>query len=70
MNERGGYRCVGKDPSDPVETSTMVTTTTSTARPTASPRVPCPRGYLFSEDSRRCVGTKFTTVLKVNQYIN
>ena len=56
VNERGGYRCV---PASELSASSSVAPnplTTTTARP--SPRIPCPRGYIFSDDSRRCIGDR------------
>lgn len=60
VNEKGGYRCV---PFSEVTTTTedstpLITqsTTTTTTTPKSVARVPCPRGYIFSDDSRRCVG--------------
>ena len=51
VNERGGYRCV------PASSSVAPNPfTTTTAR--SSPRIPCPRGYIFSDDSRRCIGDR------------
>lgn len=64
INERGGYRCVPFNElpltSTTVAPNPLTTTTTttplSTNRPSA-PRTPsCPRGYVFSDDSRRCIG--------------
>lgn len=60
VNERGGYRCV---PANELPASSSVAPnplTTTTTRP--SPRIPCPRGYIFSDDSRRCIGNHTLTL--------
>lgn len=47
VNDQGGYRCTPKTPEAP-RTTTPPTTTRSS-------RIPCPRGYRFNDDSRRCM---------------
>ena len=72
INERGGYRCVPFNElpltSTTVAPNPLTTTTTSplsTNRP--SPRTPsCPRGYVFSDDSRRCIGNSWKDKFKRN----
>ncbi|KZS09136.1 Fibrillin-1-like protein, partial [Daphnia magna] len=60
VNERGGYRCAPYNelPQSSSSAAPNLLTTTTPAPPTNRPpaRTPsCPRGYVFSEESRRCV---------------
>lgn len=43
-------------PSSEVPSTTPAPTSPFLSTPRTSPRVPCPRGYIFSEESKRCVG--------------